>query len=73
MKTGSFRARWQPVIGLLAAIIAMSRVVTSRAELKHVPPAAPSFIVLHSFTDLDGADPVASLLRDGKPVRHHSQ
>jgi uncharacterized repeat protein (TIGR03803 family) len=44
----------------------MSVVVLSGQELKHVPPAAPSFVVLHSFAGppTDGDFPTADLLRD---------
>ena len=58
------RIRWQLLIGLVAAIVVMSMVVLSGQELKHVPPAAPSFMVLHSFAGPDGAIPYAGLLRD---------
>ena len=60
------RIPWQPLIGLLALIVVMSVVVLSGQELKHVPPAAPNYIVLHSFAGppTDGAGPAASLLRD---------
>jgi uncharacterized repeat protein (TIGR03803 family) len=54
------RIAWQPLIGLVAAIVVMSAVVLSGEELKHVPPAAPSFVVLYSFNPnngTDGADP----------------
>jgi uncharacterized repeat protein (TIGR03803 family) len=61
------RIRWQPLVGLLAGIVLMSVVVLSGEELKHVPPAAPSYIVLHSFAGAptDGAGPYAGLFRDG--------
>jgi uncharacterized repeat protein (TIGR03803 family) len=59
------RIPWQPLIGLIGAIVVMSVVVSSGEELKHVPPAAPSFTVLHAFTGGDGGEPVAGLLRDG--------
>ena len=44
----------------------MSVVVLSSEELGHVPPAAPSFVVLHSFAGYptDGASPVAGLILD---------
>jgi uncharacterized repeat protein (TIGR03803 family) len=58
------RIRWQLLIGLVAAIAVMSIVVLSGQELKHVPPAAPSFMVLDSFTAADGAQPLAGLIRD---------
>jgi uncharacterized repeat protein (TIGR03803 family) len=60
------RILWQPLIGLVALIAVMSVVVPSEAQLKHVPPAAPSFKVLHTFagSPTDGASPVAGLLRD---------
>jgi uncharacterized repeat protein (TIGR03803 family) len=53
------RIRWQLLIGLVAAIAVMSIVVLSGQELKHVPPAAPSFVVLHTFAGApsDGANP----------------
>ena len=43
------RIPWQPLIGLVALIVVMSVVVLSGQELKHVPPAAPTFTVLYSF------------------------
>jgi len=49
---------------LVAGIVVMSVVVLSGQELKHVPPAAPSYTVLHSFTFPDGARPAADLIRD---------
>jgi uncharacterized repeat protein (TIGR03803 family) len=60
------RIPWQPLIGLVALIVVMSVVVLSGQELKHVPPASPSYTVLHSFTGgPDGANPYAGLIRDG--------
>ena len=66
MKTGSFRVRWQPLVGLVAGVVVMSRLVVSGQELKHVPPAAPSFVVLHTFAgpSTDGAVPEAGLIPD---------
>src|SRR3974377_1651735 len=60
------RIRWQPLIGLVAVIVVMSVVVLSGQELKHVPPAAPSYTVLYSFagSPTDGANPQAGLIRD---------
>jgi uncharacterized repeat protein (TIGR03803 family) len=60
------RIHGQLLIGLVAAIVVMSVVVLSGQELKHVPPAAPSFIVLHTFAGFptDGDTPSAGLLRD---------
>ena len=58
------RIPWQPLIGLVAAIVVMSIVVVSGQELKHVPPASPTFVVLHRFTGADGASPIAGLIRD---------
>src|SRR6516165_3467489 len=60
------RIPWQPLIGLVGAVVVMSVVVLSGQELKHVPPAAPSFIVLHTFagSPTDGAFPIAGLIRD---------
>src|SRR6516164_11212454 len=58
------RIPWQPLVGLLAGIVVMSVVVLSGQELKHVPPAAPSFMVLHSFAGPDGANPAAGLVWD---------
>jgi uncharacterized repeat protein (TIGR03803 family) len=58
------RMPWRLVIGLVAGIVVMSIVVVSGQELKHVPPASPSFTVLHSFDLADGAHPVAGLTRD---------
>jgi uncharacterized repeat protein (TIGR03803 family) len=57
--------RWRRLIGLVGAFAVMSIVMSSGEELKHVPPAAPSFIVLHAFTGGDGSGPIAGLLRDG--------
>jgi uncharacterized repeat protein (TIGR03803 family) len=61
------RIPWQPLIGLVAAIAVMSMVVPSRAQLHHVPPAAPTYIVLHTFvgSPTDGATPYAGLTPDG--------
>jgi uncharacterized repeat protein (TIGR03803 family) len=40
-------------------------VVLSGQELKHVPPASPSFTVLYNFTGgADGGNPYAGLIRD---------
>jgi uncharacterized repeat protein (TIGR03803 family) len=66
------RIPWQPLIGLVAAIVVMSVVVLSGQELKHVPPAAPSFIVLHSFAGgpTDGGAPYAGLIRDSAGNRY---
>jgi hypothetical protein len=47
--TSTSRIRWRPLIGLVAGIAVMSVVVLSGQELKHVPPAAPTFTVLYSF------------------------
>ena len=60
------RIPWQPLIGLVGAVVVMSVVVLSGQELKHVPPAAPSFIVLHTFagSPTDGDFPTADLIRD---------
>jgi len=33
------RIPWQPLVGLVAAVVVMSVVVLSGEELKHVPPA----------------------------------
>jgi uncharacterized repeat protein (TIGR03803 family) len=54
------------LIGLVAAIVAVSVVVLSGLELKHVPPAAPTYMVLHYFSGSsnDGANPVAGLILD---------
>jgi uncharacterized repeat protein (TIGR03803 family) len=63
--TSTSRIPWRPLIGLVAAIVVMSVVVLSGQELKHVPPAAPTFIVLHSFDGRpDGSQPYAGLTRD---------
>jgi uncharacterized repeat protein (TIGR03803 family) len=60
------RIHCQVWIGLVAAFVVMSIVVVSGEELKHVPPAAPTFTVLHSFAGppTDGRGPFAGLLRD---------
>ena len=59
------RIHRQPLVGLLAGIVVMSVVVLSGEELKHVPPAAPSYIVLYGFTrPPDGANPDGALIRD---------
>ena len=50
------RLRWRSLIGLAAAIVVMSVVVLSGQELKHVPPAAPTFSVLYSFNGGDASD-----------------
>jgi uncharacterized repeat protein (TIGR03803 family) len=64
--TSTSRIPWRALIGLVAAIGVMSIVVLSGQELKHVPPAAPSFMVLYSFAGhpMDGQYPVADLVRD---------
>jgi len=59
------RIYWQLLIGLLAGIVLMSVVVLSGQELKHMPPAAPSFVVLHSFAGRDGEQLYAGLIQDG--------
>jgi uncharacterized repeat protein (TIGR03803 family) len=53
-------------MGLVAGIVVMSMVVPSRAQLHHVPPAAPTLSVLYRFAGppTDGAFPVAGLVRD---------
>jgi len=58
------RSRWQRVIGFVAAIVVMSSVVVSRAQLQHVPPAYPTYIVLHSFGGADGGGPWGGLTQD---------
>jgi uncharacterized repeat protein (TIGR03803 family) len=59
------RIPWQLLIGLVAAIVVMSIAVVSGEELKHVPPAAPSFRTLHTFTGgASGGFPAAALVRD---------
>jgi uncharacterized repeat protein (TIGR03803 family) len=58
------RIPWQPLIGLLAGIVVMSVVALSGQELKHVPPAAPTYVVLHSFDGADGASPRGGLILD---------
>jgi uncharacterized repeat protein (TIGR03803 family) len=62
--TSTSRIPWRALIGLVAAIGVMSIVVLSGQELKHVPPAVPIYILLHSFDGADGAFPLASLIRD---------
>jgi uncharacterized repeat protein (TIGR03803 family) len=54
------------LIGLVAVIVVMSVVVLNGEELKHLPPAAPSFMVLHSFAGppTDGEAPNAGLILD---------
>jgi uncharacterized repeat protein (TIGR03803 family) len=53
------RIPWQPLLALVGAIVVMSVVVLSGQELKHVPPAAPSFTVLYTFggSSNDGIGP----------------
>ena len=60
------RIRWQPLVGLVAGIVAVSVVALSGEGLKHVPPAAPSYTVPHTFggSPTDGAGPLAGLVRD---------
>src|SRR6516165_2137922 len=60
------RIHWQLLMGLVAGIVVMSMVVPSRAQLHHVPPAAPTLSVLYRFAGppTDGAFPVAGLVRD---------
>jgi uncharacterized repeat protein (TIGR03803 family) len=60
------RICWQPLVGLVAAIVVMSVVLLSGQELKHVPPAAPSYMVLHTFagSPTDGDTPYAGLIQD---------
>jgi uncharacterized repeat protein (TIGR03803 family) len=66
LTTSTSRIAWQPLVGLVAAIVVMSIVVVNGEELKHVPPAAPTFMVLHSFagSPTDGAIPGAGLIQD---------
>src|SRR6516165_8028678 len=64
LSVATSRIRWQPLIGMAAVIVAMSVVVLSGQELKHVPPAAPNLTVLHSLTPGDGVKPVAGLIQD---------
>ena len=61
------RIPWQLVLRLVAVIVVMSVVVLTGQELKHVPPAAPTYIVLHTFvgSPTDGAVPYAGLTPDG--------
>jgi uncharacterized repeat protein (TIGR03803 family) len=47
---------WQPLMGLVGAIVVMSVIVLSGQELKHVP-------LQHSFTGPDGADHEAGLIQ----------
>jgi uncharacterized repeat protein (TIGR03803 family) len=58
--------RWQPLIALVAGIVVMSVVVLSGQELKHMPPAAPTFTVLHSFAGYptDGSLSLGDLIQD---------
>jgi uncharacterized repeat protein (TIGR03803 family) len=58
------RMPWRLVIRLIAGVVVMSIVVLSGEELKHVPPASPSFVVLHSFDGADGANPAGGPIRD---------
>jgi uncharacterized repeat protein (TIGR03803 family) len=60
------RIPWQPVLGLVAAIVLLSVVVLSGEELKHEAPAAPTFTVLHSFagSPTDGGGPAAGVVQD---------
>ena len=52
---------------MVAVIVVLSVIVLSGQELKHVPPAAPTYIVLHTFvgSPADGAVPYAGLTPDG--------
>ena len=50
------RIHGQLLIGLVGALVVMSVVVLSGQELKHVPPAAPSYTVLYSFNPDNGID-----------------
>jgi uncharacterized repeat protein (TIGR03803 family) len=61
--TSTRRIHWQL---LVAAIVLLSVVVLSGQELRHVPPAAPTYSVLHYFAGppTDGALPQAGLIRD---------
>ena len=57
------RIQRQLLIGLITGIVVMSVIVLSGQELKHVPPAEPTFTVLHSFAGYptDGTAPFGVL------------